>query len=267
MLILANWLSLLLYSVSWIVGLTLQSSSKPHWLDLQGMRAAWLLHTAVLLITLFTVSDWPSTFAGDLLSAVAWICLVTSQAFPGRWTSVTHSSILRVFSILLLGLSTSLNQGQFTAFQMIRDEAWLHQVLLGSHIISFIAGYVLFGAACGAAILFLYQEHQLKAKLTSLMKSRFPALGTLDRINVRATQWGFVGLTLGLILGMMLTEGSRTGWSALRLGLSMGVWCIYAVLLLFRELNPAPKRWYLLWPIVGFCLLLAAMVVEWRQLA
>ena len=122
MLILANWLSLLLYSLSWIVGLTLQRSSKPNWLDLQVMRAAWLLHTAVLLITLFTVSDWPSTFTGDLLSAVAWICLVTSQAFPGRWTSVTHSSILRVFSILILGLSTSLNQGQFTAFQMIRSK-------------------------------------------------------------------------------------------------------------------------------------------------
>ena len=266
MLILANWLSLLLYSVSWIASLVFQNSLKPHWLDLMCLRAAWLIHTAILLITLYTISDWPSTFVGDLLSAVAWISLVISQAFPGRWTSNTHSSILRVFSVLLLGLSISLSQEQFTALKLIYDETWLRQALLGFHIISLTAGYVLFGAACVASILFLYQEHQLKAKLTRQMKRRFPALGTLDRINIRTLQWGFVGLTLGLILGMMLAEGPRSNWSAIRLGLSMGVWCIYAVLILLRELKPAPNRWYLIWPIIGFCFFLAALVTEWYQL-
>ena len=230
------------------------------------MRLAWLVHTVVLLVTLYSVSNWPATFVGELLNVVAWICLVVSQAFPGRWASISHSSMLRVFSILLLGLSTSISRVRFQSLNLIHDETWLHQTLLATHIICFIAGYVLFGAACVAAILFLYQEHQIKAKLARLVEHRFPALSTLDRINLRATQWGFVGLTLGLILGMMLAEGQRTGWSVVRLGLSMAVWCIYAILLLLRELIPTPNRWYAFWLIVCFCLFLMAIVIEWHQL-
>ena len=60
MLILGTWFSLLLYSVSWVSGLTLDSSSRYAWLDLQVLRLAWLLHTLVLLITLYTVSQWLS---------------------------------------------------------------------------------------------------------------------------------------------------------------------------------------------------------------
>ena len=52
MLILGTWFSLLLYSVSWVSGLTLDSSSRYAWLDLHVLRLAWLLHTLVLLITL-----------------------------------------------------------------------------------------------------------------------------------------------------------------------------------------------------------------------
>ena len=266
MLILGTWLSLLLYSISWVSGLTLNSSSRYAWLDIQFLRLAWLLHTFVLLVTLYTISHWPETFVGDFLSGVAWVCLVISQAFPGHWKTMNHSAMLRVFSILLLGLSTSISQVHFPALAMIQEQNWLHQTLLATHVMSFLAGYVLFGAACVAAMLFLYQEHQIKAKLKSIVKNRFPALATLDRINVRATQWGFVGLTFGMILGMMLSEGQRTGWSALRLGLSMGVWCTYAVLILLREISPAPNRLYVLWPILGFCMMLMALGMEWRQL-
>jgi len=46
----------------------------------------------------------------------------------------------------------------------------------------------------------------------------------------------------------------------------MGVWCTYAVLILLRELSPAPNRWYALWPILGFIMMLMALVLEWRQL-
>ena len=59
MLILGTWFSLLLYSVSWVSGLTLDSSSRYAWLDLQVLRLAWLLHTLVLLITLRrSFSEW-----------------------------------------------------------------------------------------------------------------------------------------------------------------------------------------------------------------
>ncbi len=267
MLILGAWLSLFLYTLSWIASLNLNPSRFSQLLDTYGTRLGWLLHTVVLLGTLFIVSSWPSSFVSDLLNVVAWSCVVISQAFPNRWLMLPHASMLRVFSILLLGLSTSIIQVPIPALELIHSQTWLYQTVLGTHIISFLAGYVLFGMACVASILFLYQEHQLKAKLAKLLKHRFPALGTLDRTNVRATQWGFVALTVGLILGMMMAEGPRSGLSAVRLGLSMGIWCLYAILLLLRELRPVYSRWFVMWPIVGFVMIMMALAIEIHTLS
>ncbi|MDP7629054.1 MAG: hypothetical protein QGF03_00460, partial [SAR324 cluster bacterium] len=47
-------------------------------------------------------------------------------------------------------------------------------------------GLHLFGWACLASALFLYEERQLKAKLVPTALKHFPALGTLERISTHA---------------------------------------------------------------------------------
>ena len=267
MIIFTTWISLLLYTLSWISSLTLKNKKFSLWIESQTLRLGWIIHTVVLFYTLIFVSNWPITFVEDFMNLMAWICLVISQAFSFKWNSLFQNSILRVFSILLLGLSASFNQTYLQDIISIQNNSWIFGSILVLHILTFIAGYVFFGTACIASILFLYQEQKLKAKLTLYVSKGIPPLGSLDKLNMRATQWGFVFLTIGIILGIALNEEPRNGFEKLRLALSMSIWSVYAFLILIREMKLSPNRWYMLLPIIGFITFLSAIILEWFKLS
>ncbi len=216
MLIAGTWVALLLYIISWISGL-FASPFKEHsdhrlqaWTDVTGMRVAWLVHTATLLGLLWSKAIWPSTFVSDILNILAWGSMVVVQALHERVLSLVNPYIIRLFAILLLGLSLIISQWQVMPDLMVIDQTWFFQVLLGTHIIILLAGYVMLGVACVASIIFLYQEHHLKTKLLTSMMVRFPALGTLDRISWQGSLWGFLALSIGIMLGIIINKGDRT---------------------------------------------------------
>ncbi len=150
-----------------------------------------VIHTATLLGLLWSKAIWPTTFVSDILSVVAWGSMVGVQAFPERLLSLVNTSFVRLFAILLLGLSLIISQRQVLAGEVVSEQNWLYHVLLGSHIIILLAGYVMLGVACVASIIFLYQEHHLKTKLMTSIMIRFPALGTLDRLSSQGPFGGF----------------------------------------------------------------------------
>ena len=147
MLIVGTWGALLLYIISWISGLfppfdKTSSSKFQIWTELIGIRVGWIIHTFALLGLLWTKSVWPTTFVSDILSVASWVSILLIQALPERLPSLVNTSIVRLFAILLLGLSLIIFQFQISTSEIVSDKTWLYQVLLGSHIIILIAGYV-----------------------------------------------------------------------------------------------------------------------------
>ena len=65
-----GWGTLILYFLSWGAALTRHSQALPHWLDQQGLRMGWALHTVVLALMLPLLSIWPASLAEDLLSVM-----------------------------------------------------------------------------------------------------------------------------------------------------------------------------------------------------
>ena len=272
MLIAGTWVALLLYIISWISGL-FASPFKEHsdhrlqaWTDVTGMRVAWLVHTATLLGLLWSKAIWPSTFVSDILSVVAWGSMVGVQASSVRLLSLVNTSFVRLFAILLLGLSLIISQRQVLAGEVVSEQTWLYHVLLGSHIIILLAGYVMLGVACVASIIFIYQEHHLKTKLMTSIMIHFPALGTLDRLSWQGTIWGFLALSIGIMLGILINSNDHSLLANLRFGSSISAWCVFAALLLFRQLQAVQSRWITIWPIVGFVLALMSLIVELLRL-
>lgn len=231
MLITGTWGALLLYIISWISGLFSSNLVQPSgsrfqvWTDVTGMRTAWLIHTVTLLGLLWTKAVWPSTFVSDILSIAAWGSMVGVQAFPERLPSLVNTSIVRFFVILLLGLSLIISQRQMPAGSLLLEQTWFYHVLLGSHIIILLAGDIMLGVACVASIIFLYQEHHLKTKLMSSLTLRFPALGTLDRLSWQGILWGFLALSIGLMLGILINSDDHSLLANLRFGSSVSAWC------------------------------------------
>ena len=272
MLIAGTWGALLLYIISWFSGLFSSNLVQPScsrfqvWTDVTGMRTAWLIHTVTLLGLLWTKAVWPSTFVSDILSVAAWGSMVGVQAFPERLPSLVNTSIVRFFVILLLGLSLIISQRQMSAGSLLIEQTWFYHVLLGSHIIILLAGDLMLGVACVASIIFLYQEHHLKTKLMSSLTLRFPALGTLDRLSWQGILWGFLALSIGLMLGILINSDDHSLLANLRFGSSVSAWCVFATLLLFRQLHVVRSRWITIWCVVGFVMTLISLIVEMLRL-
>ena len=188
--------------------------------------------------------------------------MVFVQALHESAMSLVNPYIIRLFAILLLGMSLVFYQWRVMPDLMVIDQTWFFQVLLGTHIIILLAGYVMLGVACVASIIFLYQEHRLKTKLLTSIMVRFPALGTLDRISWQGSLWGFLALSIGIMLGIIINKGDQSLLAGIRFISSISAWLVFAVLLLLRQMRALRSKWIALWPIAGFTLALVSLFSE-----
>ena len=268
MLIGGIWIVFLLYIVTGVTGIYLSAfmdDSKARNLKstlVLGMRTAWCIHTVTLIGLLWYKAIWPATFVSDILNILAWASMVFVQALHESAMSLVNPYIIRLFAILLLGMSLFFYQWKIMPDLMVIDQTWFFQVLLGTHIIILLAGYVMLGVACVASIIFLYQEHRLKTKLLTSIMVRFPALGTLDRISWQGSLWGFLALSIGIMLGIIINKGDQSLLAEIRFISSISAWFVFAVLLLLRQMRALRSKWIALWPVAGFALALVSLFSE-----
>ena len=104
--------------------------------------------------------------------------------------------------------------------------------------VSLIA-YGAFALACVAGLMYLLQEHQLKTRELNSMFYHFPPLTDLFAAITRLLWLGFALLTLGIAAGFLTGHPLpyvKVAWS-------LGVWILYAAILLARHLGrTAPRR-------------------------
>ncbi len=268
MLISGTWTAFFLYIVTGLAGIyfsAFEEESKARILKstlVLGMRTAWCIHTVTLIGLLWYKAIWPATFVSDLLNILAWASMVFVQALHESAMSLVNPYIIRLFAILLLGMSLVFYQWKVMPDLMVIDQTWFFQVLLGTHIIILLAGYVMLGVACVASIIFLYQEHRLKTKLLTSIMVRFPALGTLDRISWQGSLWGFLALSIGIMLGIIINKGDQSLLAEIRFISSISAWLVFAVLLLLRQMRALRSKWIALWPVAGFTLALVSLFSE-----
>ncbi len=268
MLISGTWTAFLLYIVTGLAGIyfsAFEEESKARIMKstlVLGMRTAWCIHTVTLIGLLWYKAIWPATFVSDILNILAWASMVFVQALHESAMSLVNPYIIRLFAILLLGMSLVFYQWKVMPDLMIIDQTWFFQVLLGTHIIILLAGYVMLGVACVASIIFIYQEHRLKTKLLTSIMVRFPALGTLDRISWQGSLWGFLALSIGIMLGIIINKGDQSLLAEIRFISSISAWFVFAVLLLLRQMRALRSKWIALWPVAGFTLALVSLFSE-----
>jgi HemX protein len=121
--------------------------------------------------------------------------------------------------------------------------------------ISLIA-YGAFALACVAGLMYLVQEHRLKRRELNSMFYHFPPLTDLFAAITRLLWLGFALLTLGIAAGFLIGQPLpyiKVAWS-------IGVWILYAAILLARHLGrTAPRR------IAALCVIAfsAALTLLW----
>jgi HemX protein len=129
------------------------------------------------------------------------------------------------------------------------------------HIVAAVLGVALFGIACGAAVMYLLQEREMKGKKFGAMFIRLPSLDALDRMVQRLVRAGFVVYTVALVAGTITATHvwkSAWSWDAQQL-VSTAVWLLYGLMVQLRHSGWHGRRYALL-TLAGFVLVVGGMV-------
>ena len=104
------------------------------------------------------------------------------------------------------------------------------------HVLLILLGYAGLALTAVASLFYLIQERQLKSKRKSRLFDRLPSLSSLDNLITSAMGFGFVFVTLGVIVGStwaFIEFGTR--WIAeAKIAISLFTWALYVVMIFLR---------------------------------
>lgn len=221
-----------------------------------GRLAGWTSHriwapmgvSCVLasLVHLGWVSGgWPvATVPGGLqtialLVALAWLALRRKERMEAA------GSILLALVAVLIGASI-LEPPQMPVAGVDNPFVALHLALI-------FLGLVGYAVSFSISALFLAQRHRLKNKILDGIQD-LPSLETLDQLNFKTQSFGFVALTAGIAMGLMLAfEGDpKSALSGPTVWGTGAVWGWYAFGLQSRLIGGWRGRSAAIFGVVGF---------------
>ena len=221
-----------------------------------GFRAAGTVAAGLGLVahTAYLVAQHPTpaTPRGALL-AVAWVLAVftlygTLHAATRAWAVFGLPVVLG-----LVGLAAA--AGDDAAGAAVPP--WL----VGTHVWGAAHGLLVLGAAVGLAVgclasgMYLAQARRLRAKSAPGGGVRLLSLERLEAMNRRAVNAAFPLLTLGLVLGAVLSPGMPDpagGWLSVKVVGTVGLWAVCVLLFYLRQSTGVPGRRLALLTILAF---------------
>ena len=173
--------------------------------------AAFYVGIVLHCVALVEASRGHSLFAGGgfhnsiSLCAVLLACLFVYVYWRYRFESLGVFVFPIVF--VMTGVASMQSPVGHWTNQTARD-SWLIV-----HIVLVLLGYAALVLMALASIFYLVQERQLKTKKPITLLDKLPPLGTLDRLISQTMGFGFVLITLGLVVGSLWAfVESGTAW-------------------------------------------------------
>jgi ABC-type uncharacterized transport system permease subunit len=188
-------------------------------------------------------------------SLLAFLIMIVFMLAYLVYKTTTPGIVIFPLVFLLTFVASTGQQPLVFASDVVR-KGWL-----AVHILMIFTGYAALFLSFGASILYLMQERALKAKNSSGLFSRLPALQVIDDIGYRSLMLGFPFMTLGLIAGSVVAESTygRIDFSDPKILLSVLMWAVYLLMVFTRLTAGWRGRRAALLASVAF----AAAIVAW----
>ncbi|GAA6139966.1 cytochrome c biogenesis protein CcsA [Arenicella sp. 4NH20-0111] len=125
------------------------------------------------------------------------------------------------------------------------------------HIVVSILAYCLLAIAAIQALLYVYQERQIKRRATPAMLMALPPLQTMELLLFRLIWTGFALLSLTLLTGAMFSQeifGKAFEFNHHTILALLG-WIVFAILLLKRTIQGLRGSQAVYWTVGGFLLI------------
>ncbi len=228
-----------------------------------ALIAFWGTCLGFALLTLFIVLWWsrqghfPMKHWTDSTAFFAWaitlIYLIVVRVTQLR--AIGSLVIPGAFITILISYSFSRNT---SALPENLETYWLVP-----HITLIFLAYAAFFTAFGFGLLYLMAEKKIRQKTNTIFHNLFPSLGASDELGYRCTILGVILLTIGIIVGALLTQYIKDltwRWLDSQIFFTFVTWVIYVVQISVRQLWGWRGRKAAYSEIVGFVAVLCTYI-------
>ena len=191
------------------------------------LLAGFALNSIYLALGYYQLGAVPALNFKGALSFFSWTIIGAYIIFQLRFRIMVLGSFVVPFSTFLMIISSTIPISSITVRPIFKG-FWLPL-----HVATALLGDAIFAIAFIAGVMYLIQEHQIKTKRLGAFYSRLPSLNSLDSINYQAINYGFLLLTIGMITGSIVAQGSHGSywlWDPKEVW-SLITWLCYAALL------------------------------------
>lgn len=201
--VIAFELALTCYFISTILGvLELVKGSKA---TSGGMTvfaiSGFTLHTLSILMRFIQGGHMPVANLHEAASLFAWSVVIVFFIIEIKYRVGLLGAFIMPMAFILM-LSSSILPREINPLSPVLQNYWLW-----IHTLLAFTGDAAFAVACGIGVMYLIQEHFVKAKKLGGLFHRLPSLRVLDEVNYRLITIGFPLLTLAIISGAVWAEG------------------------------------------------------------
>jgi len=163
-------------------------------------------HTASIVVSWARLGRFPIVNPKEVSSFVGWAIvayyLAMSLRFRARALPTFIIPLVFVFTLVSLLLPEP-SEPLSGALEGAITASTFTEIIFPVHVTLLIFSYAAFTVTFIGGVMYLVQEHELKAKTFGLAFFRLPALNTCDEISYRSLTIGFVLLTLGMVTGIV----------------------------------------------------------------
>ena len=191
------------------------------------LLAGFAFNSIYLALGYYQLGAVPALNFKGALSFFSWTIIGAYIIFQLRFRIMVLGSFVVPFSTFLMIISSTIPISPITVRPIFKG-FWLPL-----HVATALLGDAIFAIAFIAGVMYLIQEHQIKSKRLGAFYSRLPSLNSLDSINYQAINYGFLLLTIGMITGSIVAQGSHGSywlWDPKEVW-SLITWLCYAALL------------------------------------
>ncbi|HEU0184869.1 MAG TPA: cytochrome c biogenesis protein CcsA, partial [Blastocatellia bacterium] len=163
----------------------------------------FVAHTAAIVAAWREAGHFPVISPKEVSSFIGWAIVGYYLAVSKRYHTRALPAFL--FPLVYLFMFISLLLPSRAVPQLLESAIYASQltkIILPVHVTLVIVSYAAFAVTFVCSLMYLIQEHELKAKRFGASSERLPALNTCDEICYRSVTIGFVLLTLGVATGI-----------------------------------------------------------------
>ncbi len=224
-----------------------------------ALLATVSLHGVYITVRTVAFDHPPITTVYEIMTLLA-LCITVAYSYIEFRTKASNTG----FFILMLAFI-------FQAFSSwyIKDLVELPEILrsrlLGIHVAAALLGYTGISLSAVYGFLYLMLYHEIKSSRFGLIYNRLPNLEMLENMSSKAEIFGFVMLSVAIIVGMIWLPRAFDSFSYLdpKLVGTMMIWILYAISLAAKRMLGWQGRKMMIVSLIAFgCVFLSMTVIN-----